>query len=330
MQRGPESFTDGINKRYAMELVDDLKSTYPTALWIGSGPATELGYLDWQSVLKKLLAQCRVQTGASQADINKIDEMIERRDFPRAADFCEQILGERQFQSVLTRIFSVVEKKESLRIFEDFLNIPFAAYVTTNFNTTLSNVANNLFGKKGSISIHNSVFPNLDIRELIRADPNRVLIWYIHSNITRVDQIILTERRYNEVYRGQNPTLREFLETLFRTYNVVFVGTELPDWDLEKILYETVQSQPVSTPTHRYIFLRYNEKEGVPATDIFARNYGMKIIWFPRIEIPAIGYDYRKLYDYIQELRLLKPRNILLRAQGQTIGAEDDKSEDFL
>lgn len=65
------------------------------------------------------------------------------------------------------------------------------------------------------------------------------LINYLHGRIDREDSWIFTTAQYNRAYNSNENGCRSFLQYIFETYNVLFIGYGLREDDIKRIIYLT-------------------------------------------------------------------------------------------
>jgi len=163
--------------------------------------------------------------------------------FLRFADDCRAIMGENEYYELLRKAFHPHGKEPYRSIHVDLLEIPFNAFLTTNFDSCLENAANRVGGVE---KVH--VYPDLDPGRLYDRD-----IYHLHGRAydehgkSTVRTILLTASDYETAYRLSTqsgyatavdglPPLRLLLHTVFMYHTVLFVGFSLTDPAVGQIL----------------------------------------------------------------------------------------------
>ena len=296
--------------RDLIELLVNPKPTEPIAIWIGAGLGAELGYVLTTPLVERLVKECE-DAGCPRADIQQAKDLLYKKsDYRMAAEECWRVLNDpARFRAVLVGAFSQRQETETgLRACEAILRTPFNTYVTTNYNTSLSVVAQDLGRRDRMYALAaDVVYPHLDPSNL-----RERCISYIHSNVTQADSIVLRASTFHEAY-GVSSRLTFFLEDLFTTHNVLFFGTDARDEDINWILDRMRRVFPGTYPAvpskRRYVLLPILE-QGVPTGHPLDSVFGIKPLWFTvkRREVEAedgtvsVTTDWGKLYEMLVDL----------------------------
>lgn len=290
-----------------VDLLTNPKPTDPVAIWIGAGLGAELGYPLTRVLVERLIRECE-DTQCDPAGIHVARNYLNKaRDYRMAAEQCWELLDDpARFRQVLLNTFRQSEEKErgtGLQACENILRTPFDAYVTTNYNTELSAVSQDLAGREPVFKLEpDMVYPYLDPTRLrVRC------IHYIHSNVAQVDSIVLRETDFLKAY-GDGSCLPEFLRQLFSTHHLLFLGTDARDDDILWVLHRMQQIFQESKPQIRYILLPVTER-GAAKVHPLERPYGIRPFWYtvryktvrteyePRVEIEDRSELYRLLAE---------------------------------
>ncbi len=153
--------------------------------------------------------------------------------------------------------------------------------VTTNFDKIYENLCNEHGYTTATYRETEKILTNLKSTEN--------LIIKAHGTIDNVNQIIFTQKQYNEA-RKQIPDFYEVLKALFLTQTVLFLGYSLNDPDIN-LLMETVGNISPSSNPH-YIVV----KEGI--------NDELKRYWQECYNVFPLEYgpEYENLGENIQNL----------------------------
>jgi hypothetical protein len=266
--------------RDLIQLLVDPKPSEPVAIWIGAGLGAELGYVLTTPLVERLIREC-VRAGCAPGDIQQAQDLLyKKHDYRMAAEECWRVLNNPAlFRALLVEEFSQrSENQTGLRACEAILRIPFDTYVTTNYNISLSTVAQDLAKRDGVYAMApDVVYPNLTPSNL-----RERCIHYIHSNVTQVDSIVLRESTFLDAYK-ESSSLTLFLQDFFATHNVLFFGTDARDEDIMWILHRMRRIFPGTYPAVplkcSYVLLPIPEK-GVPTGHPLDSLYGIRPLWF--------------------------------------------------
>jgi len=191
-------------------------------IFVGAGLSIPAGYPNWEGLVTTLKQAAEINTGCDPCDpeLSNWDK----------AEFYRETLGEERYREQIIDLFSPDGKEDYRSIHRVIMEIPFHAYITTNYDYCLENAASSL-GK--SIRVH--FFPELDPSYLRTEDA-----FHIHGVLNpdnphgTVGTFILTERDYREAYRLES-SLPNFLASLFWFHTLVFIGYSMNDNDLIKV-----------------------------------------------------------------------------------------------
>lgn len=193
--------------------------------WLGSGLSLAAGYPGWDSAVKTLCNQCGVAPPSAPGLVE--DELLDKAEECKSAN-------ENVYRATLGQLFG--EQPTSSRVAYNYLmNLPFKAYVTTNYDPLLSTAGVN----QGKHQIYS--YPSLPVQKLGTESP----IYYIHG-LARIDDkptgenLILARSDFDQAYNG---IVRSFLDQIL-TYNpVLFVGCSLAEPTMQPVFRTVNQIQ---------------------------------------------------------------------------------------
>jgi SIR2-like domain len=197
------------------------------AIFIGAGLSKPSGYPSLQDLLHEM------------AKVASIDELQKKEvDKHWAEDFqvIKDKLGREEYRECLKRIFDHTKRDVPYNpILINILNIPFCAFVTTNFDPCLEFATMNLPISSGRYSYS---YPNLPITKL--TDKH---IYHPHGYIDpeipdSVTSIILSQDEFNDAYNVTMVT-SAFFNVLFGELDVLFVGFGWNDIEILNVLEKT-------------------------------------------------------------------------------------------
>jgi len=200
----------GQSNQKDFKFLHELIGRAECAVFIGAGISIPVGYPCLQQLLWKM---------AIEADIDELKEKEITDDWMDDFQTIKAALGLDLYRECLIRIFDHRTKDTQYSpLHLNMLNIPFCAYVTTNYDPCLEFAAcNSPAPYRGNIF----VYPNLPVVDLKGEH-----IFHLHGYLAPEDQgsvnsIVLSRDEYDDAYEEIVPT---FLRTLFRELDVIFIG----------------------------------------------------------------------------------------------------------
>lgn len=287
------------------------------AVFIGAGLSTSIGYPSLKDLLWEM---------AREAELHELQE--KEVDDGWADDFqiIKDKLGLNRYREILKRIFD--HKKRNQRynpLLTNILNIPFCAFVTTNYDPCLEFAATNL---SLSTKIRRFSYPNLPPTQLTGKH-----IFHPHGFIDpdkpdSVNTIILSQDEFSDAYEKLQSTYM-FFRALFEDLDVLFVGFGWNDIVILSILEKIKQLREIREDIavkRDFPLSRERSKFAVIDIDTFQRdkngaNYIGRLGIIP-IVYEKIGDSHFLLNQLIEEIQR--------RTAAQTIFPIPTVPEDFL
>lgn len=216
------------------ELVDAVR-TLRCILFVGAGMSAQVTRSDgsplpsWSELLLEFLDWAIARQVRFWGDPEDIRAMITKGNLLTAAQELQDRLGPAALGEFLDRVFRdrTVLPSNAHRLVP---RIPFRAVLTTNYDSLI----------EGAYSIENGgrlppVWTQEDL--LFRPSPLRgsdFFVFKIHGHLDRPNSVVLGSRDYQDLL-FRTPGYRQFLETLFATHAVLFVGFGGSDPNLDSI-----------------------------------------------------------------------------------------------
>lgn len=218
------------------EIITALK-TNRCILFVGSGLSSQVKRLNnrplptWVGFLTELLDWAVANQIKFWGDPEDIRQMIKKGNLLMAAQELQDRLGTAMIGEFLSFVFGdkLVRPSETHRLLP---HLPFRGILTTNYDSLI----------EGAYAVENegripTVFTQEDL--LSRPSPLRrddfSFIFKLHGHIDSPSTIILGSRDYQDLL-FRTPGYRQFIETLFSTHTVVFIGFGANDPDLSNII----------------------------------------------------------------------------------------------
>jgi len=181
------------------------------AVFIGSGLSMDVGYPDLQRMLREM---------AAEAGLEDLHKKAISDDWMDDFQIIKEALGIESYRDHLRDFFDHNTKSQQFNhILINLLNIPFCAYITTNYDPCVE------FASRYAASSPKSTnsYPNLPITELRNEH-----IFHVHGYVNPDDQssvktIVLARDEYEDAYNNSG-IVSQFLSTLFSEIDVVFIG----------------------------------------------------------------------------------------------------------
>jgi hypothetical protein len=199
-------------------------------VFLGSGPSMAAGLPSWPELLRLMIGWGEGE-GVDFSDKAEIEQFLTDEKYLLAAEELVERLGDDSFRRFMRQIFGrpgLLPTPVHLLLAQ----IPFAAQVTTNYER---------LSEKGYEAAHGglpAVFTQMDVPELSNAlRSGEFYILKSHGTIDRIETVVLGRKQYRAVMHS-NPAYRKFLEALFSTKTVLFIGFGLTDPDLLMTLDE--------------------------------------------------------------------------------------------
>lgn len=217
------------------ELIDAIDSG-KCILFVGSGLSSKVKRANgnplpsWKGLLSELLEYCIDKRIPFSVKTDDLEKMIADNNLIMVAQEIQETISKHDFGEFLQQMFrdkSVIPSPTHLLLPQ----IPFRSIMTSNYDNLI----------EGSYTLFNSgQIPNkftqedlLNISSPLRKD--EFYIFKVHGDFDRPSSIVLGSRDYQKLF-FRSPEYRQFLETLFSVYTVLFIGYGSSDPDLDNVL----------------------------------------------------------------------------------------------
>lgn len=223
------------NVTIPLDLIESIKKG-ECVLFVASGLSSNVKRKNgknlpgWKDFLLELLTWCQHNRVSFNSEPTEIEEMINKGNYLLAAQELQELISNNEFSEFLNSIFRDKNVKPTSNHIE-LTKIPFRAILTTNYDTLL----------EGAYALSNEGrLPNKYTQSDLSAalSPLRkkeFFIFKMHGDIDRSETIILGTRGYNNLLY-KSPEYLSFLEILFTTQTVLFVGFGGSDPDLDYVI----------------------------------------------------------------------------------------------
>lgn len=185
---------------------------------------------NWTGFLEELLNWAKIKRVPFNSDPTEIQEMITKGNHLMAAEELQELINVNEFGEFLNDVFRD-NKVKPTNTHQTLTKIPFRAILTTNYDSLLEGAYTISSGGQ----IPKSFTPSDLSSALSPLRKKDFFIFKMHGDIDRPASIILGTRSYNNLLY-KSPEYLSFLETLFTTQTVLFIGFGGSDPDLDYLL----------------------------------------------------------------------------------------------
>ncbi|MGV3632249.1 MAG: SIR2 family NAD-dependent protein deacylase [Bacteroidota bacterium] len=210
---------------------------------------------NWSGFLKELLDWSISKQVAFNSRPEEIEEMISKGNHLMAAEELQEVINPNDFEEFLNNIFRDPEVKPS-ECHNVITKIPFRAILTSNYDNLIEGAytisSGGVIPKK--LTFHDVNQASMALRK------KDFFIFKMHGDLDRSQNIVLGSRSYNSLLY-KSPEYLSFLETLFTTQTVLFIGFggNDPDIDylfnrLSTIFSRTLNKHYILTPNNLFNF----------------------------------------------------------------------------
>ena len=265
-------------------------------VWVGSGLSITAGYPSWKKIIRELCEVCGV-TLLSEPEEESADKLIDKAEECKNADIntYHDTLANRFGRQVVSTRFA----------YQFLMNLPFKAYVTTNFDPLLS--------EAGAIVGHGKlysypIFP----REFGNLNP----IVYVHGlarsdNQATGENLILARSDFDEAYNDIG-IVKNFMFNIFTNYPLLFLGCSLTEPEMYEMFKKVhdihsrfKRANPDVQLPKRYILLPFHQRiiQSGFHNEKIERDYEKEqneIKRFEEMKIEVIRYDDRNSHSEIE------------------------------
>ena len=208
-------------------------------LFVGSGLSAAAGYKSWSGLIETLVSEAKKLPHARTAGI---EEFEKDKDYFTLAEFARTALGVSRYGNILKSEFDRRASPTPAHV--AIANTAYRGVITTNYDRLLEAVYSKERGWP----------PNDFTPESVSAlagamSSEEPFIFKMHGNITSPESVVLTGRDYDRLIL-RSPHVRSFLQAVFLTNTLLFVGYSVRDPDFQLVLKELTLIFEGYTPTH--------------------------------------------------------------------------------
>jgi len=241
--------------------------------FVGAGISRGVGYPNWEELVTRMRAE--VADDPQVADTPTTDKLL-------GAELYRERMGAGRFAAFLQREFDPVRKRALLgtnRALKALVTLPFAYYVTTNFDVCVEEAF--------EIAHPGQKLPSIEpldrrqAEEFVREPMKACLHW--HGVYNRATGVVLAESDYQRLYFRESD-FRFWLRLLFYQRRFLFVGASLEDQDMMYVLRELRAAVTEHAP--HFALIPYDPCAGAgkkpeDRADELLHRYLIKAVFYP-------------------------------------------------
>jgi hypothetical protein len=249
------------------DLVASLEAGKAVA-FLGSGISLGARLPDWPRLLKDLIALGVEKHRLDQAQADELNAWSAKPDYLMLADAIQRRLTPGLFQDFMVNRFrdSAAPPTELHRT---LAMLPFAAFVTTNFDRLFEHAWSAVHGSAIEVITHKD---KAALRNPFGS--GTPFLMKTHGCVSRPDTLVLGLKEFRESIHDNRACLN-LLQRIFLQYQVLFMGHSLTDPDLLFMLDSLVSAYGL--PPREHVALIKKEDVGPLRADSFLENYGIRI-----------------------------------------------------
>lgn len=268
------------------EIVDAVNND-KLAIFIGAGVSRLIGCMGWGKLAQNLVSICfstKKEDGSPCINFKDEDTLSRFPDPKKTITICHSILKQNGFEDIFFKEFkkslgSYPELLKSQNIYDELYNLH-GLFITTNADRYFADY------KFNPLQIVYKDFNPLDI--------DRTKLYHIHGLIPHRKSLVFTVPQY--IQRYTDKPFREFLETIFEEYVVLFVGYGLSEFELLDFLITKFDSSNGRYVKH-FILLSYftGNENSLVLDQHYYNSMGISVLGY---EKDKLGYG--QLYNVIK------------------------------
>lgn len=209
-------------------------------LFLGSGFSTAAGYPSWPELITKLVDEAAGAYPQQADDLKRY--ATKEKDLLLVAEYARSRLGPQRYGSILQMLLSKPVTPQPAH--KAIAHTKYRALITTNYDKLIETTITleqhwqpNSFTPESITSLGSALFKD------------EFFILKLHGDIGNAGSIVLTSQDYDRLMLV-SPFVRSFLQAVFLTYTVLFVGYSLNDPDFQLVRKELQLIFQGTTPTH--------------------------------------------------------------------------------
>jgi hypothetical protein len=198
--------------------------------WCGAGVSVGSGLPTWNQLVNSLIDTCK-NNGLDENAESELLALSNNGDFDDVVDYARNFLGEGEYRQFLWQIFGNINNTNEIQ--EEIVKLPVPAIFTTNYDRLLEKA---LADHSNKLPV---VYTSFDSTTLWRQFATKeFFLLKVHGDITRPDTVIFSSKDYaNHIF--SNLAFMSFLQRIFVSNSILFIGSSLNDQYIKRIFEET-------------------------------------------------------------------------------------------
>lgn len=260
--------------------------------FLGSGLSLAAGLPDWPGLLKALADQAHAAGQVTDLERTQLIEWAGQPDFLMLADALVNKLGRGNFVRFMKDKFGRVTTPTEVH--RELTRVPFAAYITTNYDTLLEDAWSEVNRTRLEVFTHED---QSELRDPFRN--RRPFLVKVHADIHGPDSLVLGLQDFRKVIH-ENRAYSRFMEDVLSRFSLVFLGYSLSDPDVLNILDELV-SVFDGVPGQHFALVDEARMTNLRA-GVFLRNYGIQVVTYKKS-----APDHPEVLEFVKALSAKAP-----------------------
>jgi len=290
----------------------------------------EKAFVNWKELLEILNQKVNDENKR-----NGIEYFLKSKniDYLQIADMIEKELSVNEFNKVLKETFDIdlsLIDETTLELAQTIWELNSKLIITTNYDKILNYSCSDINKNYWDIEAP------FEQAKLLRDGVENPTIWHIHGHIDNVDNIILTSKKYNELYttNSENSKYKSALETLrhiISSKSLLFIGFSLDDEFVINQLNRTIKIFGGNSHEH-YVLCKQGSNQNTLNKNIKVieyENHGQDLIEKIKSLAPILINNENKIEEKIptQTKQEFKQLTTLPSINKDFIGRKDELEE---
>ena len=266
------------------ELLDILNSGSAWA-FVGSGPSVDSGYPSWEQLITRILSQL----DSSSRQLIETDSIYQKsftsESFARCLSRIEHHIGRDKLEALVKA--EVDKPRPPSDLVKLIVDLPFAAYVTTNYDLLLEKALSSS-GQAGWISVGNSANEGRKV-----SGAASQIVWHVHGCVTMPSSkstLVLSEKDYDDLYLNESPAIHQ-LKGLLTNHRIAVIGFGFRDPEILRILRRVGRLSNPTRPIYAFV-------GGLTGSEHAAEREEL----LHQYNVDVIPYEAKRTHRQLQEL----------------------------
>ncbi|MFA6599022.1 MAG: SIR2 family protein [Ignavibacteriaceae bacterium] len=191
-----------------------------TVVFVGAGFSISAGFPSWTVGMNEILEEYN-KIKQDEISYKFLKQRIEENEYLLVMENVHKLLGSAYYLNILQKVF---DKKFELKDEHlQLVQIPFAGFITTNFDQVIETAYTKIFDQQLFIQSYDR-----DGVKRLQSNSKKYL-FKLHGDINHIDQIVLRDYQYQEILGRSD--IRELIRSYMINHQFLFIGYGLRDPD---------------------------------------------------------------------------------------------------